>query len=121
MGLYAIDCPACNKPTQWFSGNVDQRCEACRIPRTWWLQSHQEDGFPPIYVEASAEQKFVDDLLVVEKSAYDYQCKELIKTAEAYTSSLKYFNDLIADKERQLLTEKAEVGRLIALLKRRSK
>jgi hypothetical protein len=30
MGLYAIDCPQCNKSYMWFSGNVDQRCESCQ-------------------------------------------------------------------------------------------
>lgn len=29
MGLYAIDCPQCDKPHMWFSGNKDQRCASC--------------------------------------------------------------------------------------------
>lgn len=31
MGLYIIDCPACNKSHQWFSGNADQRCSECIV------------------------------------------------------------------------------------------
>lgn len=30
MGLYPIDCPQCKTPHMWFSGNTDQRCEACQ-------------------------------------------------------------------------------------------
>lgn len=30
MGLYAIDCPTCDKPFMWFSGNMDQRCGDCQ-------------------------------------------------------------------------------------------
>lgn len=30
MGLYPIDCPQCKTPHVWFSGNQDQRCEACK-------------------------------------------------------------------------------------------
>lgn len=29
MGLYPINCPGCNKPHLWFSGNMDTRCPDC--------------------------------------------------------------------------------------------
>jgi hypothetical protein len=32
MGLYKINCPQCQEPFLWFSGNVkDQRCDDCRL------------------------------------------------------------------------------------------
>jgi DNA-directed RNA polymerase subunit RPC12/RpoP len=30
MGLYEINCVACQKPFTWFSGTMDQRCTECR-------------------------------------------------------------------------------------------
>ena len=36
MGLYAIDCPQCGKPHQWFSGNSDQRCSECQSGKIYF-------------------------------------------------------------------------------------
>ena len=30
MGMFLIKCPTCGVEHYWFSGNLDQRCPACR-------------------------------------------------------------------------------------------
>jgi hypothetical protein len=30
MGVYTVPCIACKTPFQWFSGNQQQICDACR-------------------------------------------------------------------------------------------
>jgi hypothetical protein len=30
MGMYVIKCPTCGAEHYWFSGNLDQRCPACK-------------------------------------------------------------------------------------------
>jgi hypothetical protein len=37
MGLYLINCPACQTAHNWFSGNPDQRCQKCKeFPKTYF-------------------------------------------------------------------------------------
>jgi len=31
MGIFWINCIECKKLFQWWSGNLDQRCEECKI------------------------------------------------------------------------------------------
>lgn len=99
MGLYAIDCPSCKKPHMWFSGSMDQRCAECKKPREWWLpSSYQEDS-----EDSRKECPELKHIKVIEKSAYDFLAKQ------------------VAELQTQILTEKAEVSRLLALNKRRTK
>jgi hypothetical protein len=30
MGMFLIKCPTCGAVYYWFSGNLDQRCSACK-------------------------------------------------------------------------------------------
>jgi DNA-directed RNA polymerase subunit RPC12/RpoP len=39
MGLYAINCVQCSAPFMWFSGTMDQRCDACRS-KTMTIKDH---------------------------------------------------------------------------------
>lgn len=108
MGLYAINCPTCSAPHMWFSGSMDQRCAACKAPREWEIQEATTTLLPPDL--RVAQRRFPGQVdpsphwtPVIEKTAYDFLAKQ------------------VADLQSQLLTEKAEVSRLLALNKRRTK
>jgi len=126
MGLYAIDCPACGAPHMWFSGSMDQRCAACKAPREWTIQEAQTTLLPPDL--RVAQRRFPGEvdpsphwIPVIEKSAYDFQCKQLNEVIEISNNRILVLSKEIEQLRSQLLTEKAEVGRLLALNKRKNK
>jgi hypothetical protein len=96
---------------------MDQRCEACKKPKEFWLLNNEGEDFilnsEPVLPEGWTH--------VIEKSAFDFQCKQVTEMAETFNKSSEYWQGMIKDLQAQLLTEKAEVGRLMALNKRRSK
>lgn len=119
MGLYAIDCPACQKPHIWFSGNMDQRCEACRKPKEWWISALPD--------QTSACMAYITDpsgavkstwFHVIEKSAFDFQCKQVADLAKTYNDSFEHYNGIINNLREKLEIERAEVARLLAANKR---
>jgi len=113
MGLYTVSCPACNKAHMWFSANLDQRCMECQRPRQWWINS--ANIAVPRYSDAETSP---DCTAAIEKTAYDFQCKETEKIAKSFTDSMKYYQELAIHLESQVAIEKAEVARLLAKLKR---
>jgi hypothetical protein len=42
MGLYAVKCPQCGTPFMWWSGCLDQRCQACKDKDVEALQEKNE-------------------------------------------------------------------------------
>jgi hypothetical protein len=143
MGLYSINCPACKQPHVWFSGSMDQRCDSCKKPREWYIQEASE-GYNEFVTTLTPEEleKYHPDVVkerddagrwhhVIEKSAFDFQSRQASEIAEEFNKLAKSHAALqdIWEKQyleleavrSQLLTEKAEVGRLLALNKRRSK
>lgn len=48
MGLYVINCSACNKGFMWWSGNLDTRCPDCQ---------NKNPALTPIQLDA-----FMDDI-----------------------------------------------------------
>jgi LSD1 subclass zinc finger protein len=125
MGLYPINCPACQKPHMWFSGSMDQRCTACKAPREWFIAKtgpEVEGGYDYQATEMDLSCPGNDEWTrVIEYSAYLFQCKQLEDTANTFNKASEHWQAMIADLQSQLLTEKAEVGRLLALNKRRTK
>ena len=117
MGLYAIDCPQCKKPYMWFSGNMDQRCDNCRNPKEFWLldnkayscQQHDDVGFGEAYP---------NQIHVIEKSAFDFQVKQLSQVVESSNQIIKALNKQMEDLANQLMIERTETSRFQALVKR---
>jgi hypothetical protein len=130
VGLYPIDCPACKRPHIWFSGNMDQRCVECQKPKEWYIQEASEgyqefvtklnpDELEEHHPELVAERDNAGPWHhVIEKSAYDFQCKLLSDALKSLTRSAHYYQVMIQDLESQIAIEKAEVSRLLALNKR---
>lgn len=55
MGIHVIGCPSCNRPHNWFSGSLDQRCLECRNrpPMTAYEQREKEIFIPGFYENAA--------------------------------------------------------------------
>ena len=55
MGLYPIECPECGQPYMWFSGNLDQSCEACRNgepdPQYYYIEMDGKGAYAFVYTE----------------------------------------------------------------------
>ena len=120
MGLYPIDCPQCKQPHIWFSGTMDQRCGNCRNPKEWEL-IQGENHIALLTLADGPKVESGTRVKVIEKSAFDFQCKQVNEIADSFNKSVQYYQGIVKELQSQLLTEKAEVGRLLALNKRRTK
>lgn len=117
MGLYPVNCPSCNVVHMWFSGNLDQRCEECKKPKEFWVNDNAEgDGTFTV-----SRTPWFGYIHVIEKSAYDFQCKQAADLAKSFNESREYYQGIINDLQIQVNIEKGEVARLMAVAKRRNK
>lgn len=123
MGLYAINCPACGKSHVWFSGSMDQRCEACKKPKEWWICWNAPGSVGEAYQCEQLSEPIApyEQINVIEKSAFDFQCKQVKDMAETFNKSCSYYQEQIRELQTQVNIEKAEVSRLLAMTKRRNK
>lgn len=124
MGLYPITCPQCKQPHIWFSGTMDQRCGNCRNPREYSIKMKNDgtgEGWVYPMDPTREAQNPISGCQVIEKSAFDFQCKQVSEIVDTFNKSSEHWQGLIKELQHQLYTEKAEVGRLLALLKRRNK
>lgn len=93
MGLYPIDCPSCGKAFVWFSGNMDQRCHDCQQPKTWWLPVRYQEDSPDTRQEcANTAGPYIQ---VIEKSAFDFQCKQNEQLVKDYNELLEKYHGLL--------------------------
>lgn len=68
MGLYTIDCPQCKNPHMWFSGNLDQRCPACKKEET--IKNYTIDNqsyFSPIPINTMRVTNFNRNFIQISK------------------------------------------------------
>lgn len=121
MGLYSINCPSCSKAHVWFSGSMDQRCESCKAPREYSIKM-KNDGTSEgwIYPMDPTKESVnpISGCQVIEKSAFDFQCKQVEDMAKQFNETCQYYMKLVNDLNNQLSIEKAEVSRLLAFNKR---
>lgn len=117
MGLYSVHCPSCSRVHVWFSGNMDQRCEECKKPKEVVI-GYPDGETPEVVPESELSSGAV---LFIEKSAFDFQCKQVKEMAETFNKSCSYYQEQIRELQTQVNIEKAEVSRLLAMIKRRNK